>query len=73
MQLHSIESINKLMRPPLASFDPNEVWFYIQNFLTSTANISKLLFGTKTKVSATRKPLRDSLMYRIVPLLKFVI
>ncbi|PEJ48206.1 hypothetical protein CN692_24170 [Bacillus sp. AFS002410] len=59
--LHSIESINKLMKPPLASFDSNEVWFYIQSFLTSTANISKLLFGTKNQISISRKPLRESL------------
>jgi len=59
--LHSIESINKLMMPPLAKFDSNQVWFYIQSFLNSTANVSKLLFGTKEKVSAARKPLRDSL------------
>jgi hypothetical protein len=59
--LHSIESINKLIRPPIASFNSNEIWFFIQSFLTSTANISKLLFGTKEKVSAARKPLRESL------------
>ncbi|CEG31458.1 hypothetical protein [Peribacillus simplex] len=59
--LLSIESINKLMMPPLATFDSNEVWFYIQSFLNSTANVSKLLFGTKDRVSAARKTLRDSL------------
>lgn len=59
--IHSIESINKLMMPPVATFDSNEVWFYIQSFLTSTANVSKLLFGTKEKVSSSRKPLRDLL------------
>ncbi len=59
--LHSIESINKLMMPPTANFDSNEVWFYIQSFLISTANVSKLLFGTKPKISTERKLLRKTL------------
>lgn len=61
MALHSIDAINSLMKPPVLTLDDNQIWFYIQSFLTSTANVSKLLFGTKTHISRARRPLRESL------------
>lgn len=39
----------------------NQLWLFVQNFLVSTANVSKLLWGSKKQVSESRKPLRDSL------------
>lgn len=59
--LYSIDSINQIMKPPFQNIDSDAVWFFIQSFLTATANVSKLLFGTKEQISVKRKPLRDSL------------
>lgn len=36
-------------------------WREIQNFVASTANVSKLLWGQKGKFAKERKPLRDSI------------
>jgi hypothetical protein len=39
----------------------NQLWYFAQNFLIAAANVSKLLWGSKEKISVQRRPLRDSL------------
>jgi hypothetical protein len=69
--LQSIASINKLMSPPVATLDSNQVWFYIQSFLTSTANVSKLLFGTKDPRFLLQENLCEiPLMYQMTSAIK---
>ncbi|MCM3573273.1 hypothetical protein M3172_08705 [Mesobacillus subterraneus] len=38
----------------------NQLWYFVQNFLISTANVSKLLWGSKSTI-AMRQVLRESL------------
>jgi hypothetical protein len=38
-----------------------QLWYYVQNFLVASANVSKLLWGSKEKISESRKELRESL------------
>ncbi|WP_312498307.1 hypothetical protein [Bacillus luti] len=39
----------------------NQLWYFTQNFLIATANVSKILWGSKDKISLSRLPLRKSL------------
>lgn len=38
-----------------------QLWFFVQSFLISSANVSKLLWGSNKSIAESRKPLRDSL------------
>lgn len=44
--------------------DADYLWYYVQNFLTSSANVSKLLWGSNEKQNHSRKKLRESLKVR---------
>lgn len=37
------------------------IWYFVQNFLTSSADVSKLLWGSKKEENIDRKELRESL------------
>lgn len=39
----------------------NQLWYFVQNFLIPTANVSKLLWGSKERIAESRKELRESL------------
>lgn len=51
------DSLNDLQK----EHSGEQLWYFAQNFLTSTANVSKLLWGSKEEIKGSRKPLRDSL------------
>lgn len=56
----SIENINYFFNSeerPQSDF----LWYYVQNFLTSSANVSKLLWGSNKEQNHGRKDLRESL------------
>lgn len=48
----------------------NNLWYFTQNFLIASANVSKLLWGSKKKISQSRLPLRESLNIKENSLIK---
>lgn len=59
--LMSINNIYDILNNLYEQNASGQLWYFVQNFLVATANISKLLWGINASVSCVRKPLRDSL------------
>jgi hypothetical protein len=59
--LMSIQYINDILNNLHKQNATNQLWYFVQNFLVSTGNISKLLWGARETTSHQRKPLRESL------------
>ncbi|MDI6562366.1 hypothetical protein [Bacillus altitudinis] len=60
----SIEYLDQYLQPEKSV--PSEViWYHIQSFLTSSANISRLLWGDYSKNSDTREKIRKKLREKL--------
>ena len=59
--LTSVNFINNSLSNLRNKNASSQLWYFVQNFLVSAANVSKLLWGSKEKISESRKELRDSL------------
>ncbi|MGX1469004.1 hypothetical protein ACUW84_001586 [Bacillus sp. 153480031-1] len=58
--LMSVEYLNECINTE-ERYESGKIWYHIQSFLTSSANISKLLWGVKSEISDSRKELRRKL------------
>lgn len=58
--LTSIEHVNNFLKNN-NHLPSDYFWYYIQNFLNSSANVSKLLWGSNKEQNLSRKDLRESL------------
>ncbi|PAE70576.1 hypothetical protein [Bacillus licheniformis] len=56
----SVEYLDEYYENP-TEVGVDKVWYHIQSFLTSSANISKLLWGVNMRISQSRKELREKL------------
>lgn len=55
--IQSLKQLHKVYSS--ANMDISEFWYHIQMFLTSTANVDKLLFGAKREYKPHHKEIRE--------------